>query len=139
MGRFGASSSGCASGAGGVGVWAWEAMSIAALWRSLAVFAAWVWKEAADPRRITAVFKFYPEDTAKLLEAAKSEGPSEPASVNVETWFPEELLTQAEVTGGDKLNGTAYSAKQFLQPPFTEGRFVHIDGSDFVIVEATAK
>ena len=99
-----------------------------------------IWKEFSSPRRIVAVFRFYPDDTAKLMETAVSEKTPTPITISSETWFPDELIAQSESDGpGDTLKGTAYGAGQFLQPPFNEGRLIRIDGTDFIILEASVR
>lgn len=98
-----------------------------------------VWKEYPSQKRIIAVFRFSPADSTKLIAEAEKFGASEAATVTSETWFPAELTAQSEMTGEDTINGHAYAANQFFQEPYTNGRLVRIDNTDFFVLDVTAK
>lgn len=98
-----------------------------------------VWKEYPSQKRIIAVLRFSPEDTPKVIAEAEKFGRPEAATVTAETWFPAELTAQSEMTGEDTINGHAYPANQFFQEPYTNGRLVRIDNTDFLVLDVTAK
>ena len=98
-----------------------------------------VWKENPKLRQVIAVLRFSPEDSNKLVaEAAVRQAPQE-VKLSSETWFPAELIAQSEMTGDDMLNGLAYAADSFYQEPYTSGRVVRIEGTDYFILELSAK
>jgi hypothetical protein len=43
------------------------------------------------------------------------------------------------MSGDDSLNGVAYAADSFYQEPFTSGRIVRVDGTDYFVLELSAK
>ncbi len=98
-----------------------------------------VWKEYPSQKQVIAVLRFSTADSAKLVADAEKIKPSEPTSVPSETWFPPELTAQSEMTGEDNLNGRAYAANQFFQEPYSNGRLVRIDNTDYFVLDLTAK
>jgi len=44
-----------------------------------------------------------------------------------------------ELSGDDSLKGLAYSADSFFQEPYTSGRVIRIDGTDYFVLELSAK
>ena len=60
-------------------------------------------------------------------------------TIENETWFPDDLIAYGEMSGDDTLKGTSYAANAFLQDPFNEGRVVRIEGTNYFVLEATAK
>ena len=99
------------------------------------------WKEstAGDKRKLLAVLRFTPEDSKKIVDQAAAVKPGESVSIPSERWFPAELVSQGELSGTETIPATAYSADQFYQPPFSEGRLSKIGSSDFFVLEMTAK
>lgn len=98
-----------------------------------------VWKQDPSTRNITAVFRFSPADAGKLVAEAEKDGPARVVSLPVESWYPEELIAQGEVSGDSTLKGTAYSASAFFQEPYKAGRISRIDGSEYFILEVSPK
>lgn len=98
-----------------------------------------VWKEVADGKSLIAIMRFTPENSAKVVAEAEKIRPATRVDVTSETWFPPELIAQADMTGDDRLAGSSYAANSFLLPPFTEGTLVRIDNTDYFILNATAK
>lgn len=107
-----------------------------------------VWKEetlgkqdgrAPGPtdRKIIAVFKFKPEDLPKLLTLIEKGKLAEQAEIPAESWFPEELTAQAQLSGNDTLKGTAYGANDFFNIPFGAGRITRIENTNYFILELT--
>ena len=98
-----------------------------------------VWKETADHKQVTGVLRFSPQDANRLVtEAADRQSPLE-VKLSSEPWFPAELIAQADVSGDDSLNGLAYDAEAFYQEPYTAGRVVRIVGTNYFVLELSAK
>lgn len=99
------------------------------------------WKEttAGNNRRLLAVIRFTPEDSKKIVENAAKIKAGEPVSIPSERWFPAELVSQSELNGDDSITAMAYSADEFYQPPYSEGRLSHVQKTDFFILELTAR
>lgn len=98
-----------------------------------------VWKEDKSRKKITAVLRFSPADSTKLVAEAENIRGPEPASISSDTWFPAELIAQSEMSGDDNLNGRSYAADQFFQEPFSSGRIVRIENTDYFVLELSAK
>ena len=98
-----------------------------------------VWREYPSQKRILAVLRFSPADSNKLVAEAEKIRQSEQVSVSSETWFPAELTTQSEMSGAENLSGRAYAADQFFQEPYSSGRLIRIDQTDYFILDVTAK
>jgi hypothetical protein len=97
-----------------------------------------LWLQSESPKRIVAVFRLDEEDTKKLMEqlSAKSQGTAK--TVTVEDWFPAELVAGGETTGSSTVDGTAYPADDFYQPPFSQGTITRINNTDFFVLEISA-
>lgn len=106
-----------------------------------------VWRDemvpAADQkqteRRVTAIL-FY-EDKAiveKILADASKHGESQPVSIDVADWYPEELKAQSEFNQDAKLSGKSYPANEFFQEPLVRGRLIRVDGTEHLILELFA-
>jgi len=98
-----------------------------------------LWKQSKDQKRITAVLRFDPEDTAKLTAECEKFGPAQDASVDAQAWFPDELTAQSDLHGDEPLKGKAYAANPFFQDPYNAGRIVRVEGTDYYVLELTAK
>lgn len=98
-----------------------------------------VWKEttANTPpgRRLFAVLRYDPADTGKVVAQASRHRPPTPESMSAEDWFPAELIAQGDISGESKLNGQSYAANDFLIPPFTTGKLLRIENTDYFILE----
>jgi hypothetical protein len=97
-----------------------------------------VWKQDAEKRNIIAVFRFSPEEAERAAADAGRAGQGQPVTISAESWFPEELIAQSEVSGDNTLKGTAYPATSFFQDPFNSGRITRIEGVDYFILELSA-
>lgn len=94
---------------------------------------------APTDKKLVAVLKFSKEDTEKLVELASThQPPPQPVETTTETWFPAELIAASGVSGNETLKGTVYSAEDFLKPPYTNGRLIKINETDYFILELTA-
>ena len=98
-----------------------------------------VWKETADRKQIIAVLRFSGEDANKIVADAAPRQAPQSVILSSESWFPAELIAQSEMSGDDTLNGLAYAADSFYQEPYTAGRIVRIDGTDYFVLELSAK
>lgn len=96
-----------------------------------------VWKSYPTAKRIVAVLRFSPADANKIV--AEAGGTPEGRIVQVETWFPDELIAQGEMSGDDALKGIAYPATAFYQDPYTSGKITRIESSDYFVLDLTAK
>ncbi|MFM9903014.1 MAG: hypothetical protein ACKVQJ_00415 [Pyrinomonadaceae bacterium] len=98
-----------------------------------------VWKENTARKKLVAVLRFSPADSAKLVAEAEKTRAPEAATLSSETWFPAELIAQSEMSGNDELKGQSYAADQFFLAPYTSGRIVRIEGTDYFVIELSAK
>lgn len=92
---------------------------------------------AAEPndRKMTAVLLYAPEDTPKLIALIEKHKSAEAAELEVESWFPAELIAQSQTSGNETIKGNAYGANDFLQSPYSNGRITHISGTDYFVLE----
>ncbi|MFT3744570.1 MAG: hypothetical protein QM785_09750 [Pyrinomonadaceae bacterium] len=96
-----------------------------------------VWKEYPTKKRIVAIMKFSAADAAKIV--AEAGGTPENTGIAVESWYPEELVAQTEMSGDNALKGVSYPATAFYQEPYTIGKITHVEGSDYFILDVLAK
>ncbi|CAN5408518.1 hypothetical protein BH18ACI3_BH18ACI3_14620 [soil metagenome] len=90
-------------------------------------------------KKLTAVMRFSNENAKKIVGQVENKQAGESASLGAEPWFPAELIAQSELNGDDTLKGTSYSAADFYQPPFTDGKIIRIENTDFFILELVSK
>lgn len=95
-----------------------------------------VWVQS--PKKVVAVFRLDEEDTKKLSDQLTAKSPGAARGVNVEDWFPAELIAGGETTGSSSVDGTAFPADDFFQAPFTQGTITRINDTDFFVLELTA-
>lgn len=99
-----------------------------------------VWRETentAGGKKLVAVLKYKPEDASKIAAAAEKIKPAEAVEIGAEDWFPEELIAQSQVSGSESLKAKAYSANDFLNPPYKNGRLARINETDYFVLEVT--
>ena len=96
-----------------------------------------VWKENASKKTLIAVLRFSPADAEKVVTEATQFGSSQPNVISPETWFPDELIAQSEMSGDSVLKGQAYPANGFLQEPYSTGKVTRIEGTDYFVIEAS--
>ena len=94
----------------------------------------WQQYEVQGGKKIIAVIRFTPKDTAAISGQSQA---GEKAELAAERWFPQELIAQSDVSGDQVLHGTIYAANIFYKEPFNKGRVIKLDGSDYFIVELT--
>jgi hypothetical protein len=97
-----------------------------------------VWRQEDSPKKIVAVFRLDEEDTKKLMEQLTVRSQGAAKSITVDDWYPAELVTGGETTGSSTVDGTAYPADEFYQPPFSQGTITRIDNTDFFVLEISA-
>lgn len=101
-----------------------------------------IWREEVDGKnhkKLVAVMRFSQEDEKNIIEKAKRYREPESAEVSAEDWFPPELSAQTELAGDETLKGISYSAKDFIQLPYTSGRLVKISNSDYFVLELSTE
>lgn len=89
-------------------------------------------------QKMTAVLLYDLADTPKLIALIEKHKPGEAVELEVETWFPAELIAQSQTSGNDTIKGNAYAANDFLQTPYSKGRIIHISGTDYFVLELSA-
>jgi hypothetical protein len=96
------------------------------------------WEESPEQKKLTAVMRFSPENAAKMAAEISKAGPPTPEKVSVESWFPNELLAQGELTGESVVKGHSYTAEPYLNPPYTKGRITQIESTDYFILQISS-
>lgn len=100
-----------------------------------------VWRDepiAADGRKLTAVLLYLPASTNKIISDAEKYGAATDVSIEPAEWYPKELISQNELSG-EPLQAKQYSANDFLQAPYSTGRLIRVEGTDYIIVELSTK
>ncbi len=98
-----------------------------------------VWKENAAQKKLVAVLRFSAENANRIVAEATARHAPQNVTLSSESWFPSELIAQGELSGDDSLKGIAYAADDFFQEPYTSGRIARIDGTDYFVLEMSAK
>lgn len=93
----------------------------------------WRTSESGGKRRLTAVLVLTSDDHRKL--AAKYAGAPADVQVNVEPWFPVELVTMGEASGENTFAGKAFPANEFYQTPYTAGSIVFVPDTNYIILD----
>jgi hypothetical protein len=91
------------------------------------------WRQTDNNKRLVAVLLYIPAEHKTLV--SKFAGAGTPVQVNVEQWFPTELTTMAETSEEMKIDGKAFPATEFYQPPFTSGNAVLIPETNYLILD----
>lgn len=101
--------------------------------------AVWREDETQNPqgKKLTAVLKFTAEKANKISESAAKPQPAAGVQIGTEDWYPEELTAQTQLSGNESLKGTAYAANDFLNPPYTRGKLVRVENTDYFVLELT--
>ncbi|HQU85602.1 MAG TPA: hypothetical protein PKY59_20880 [Pyrinomonadaceae bacterium] len=102
-----------------------------------------LWREEnlgnQNAKKMTVVLKFLPEESAKIVAEAEPKKAVTQTILPVETWFPAELVASSQLSGDDTLKGNVYSAEQFFQPPYSDGRLIRMENSSYFILELFSK
>jgi hypothetical protein len=98
-----------------------------------------VWKEDTAHKKLTAVLQFSAEDAVKIVTEATKMQPPQPTTLSPASWYPPELIAQSEMSGDDTIDGIAYAADAFFEVPYDSGRIVRIKGTDYFVLELSAR
>jgi len=97
------------------------------------------WKEDTAHKKLVAVVRFTQPEANRLVSDAEKVRPAQQTSIPSESWFPPELIAQGDVSGDDTLSGKSYAANAFFQDPYNDGRITRIEGTDYFVLELSAK
>lgn len=86
-------------------------------------------------KKLVAVLKYTPEGAAKLISIIEKNKQPEQIEIGAESWFPEELTAQAQMSGNEMLKGTAYGANQFLNIPYGSGKITRVENTNYFVLE----
>jgi len=98
-----------------------------------------VWREFPSDKKLVAVMRLSKEDADEVAGVAGRTGDAKKVTVQVENWFPDELVAQADMSGDGTVRADSYPATGFLLEPYTEGTIARIDNTDYFIIEALAR
>ena len=98
-----------------------------------------LWKLYTNQKEVVAVLHFSKADADKIIADASGRQAPQTVTIASESWFPAELIAQSEMSGEDRLRGMAYAADSFFMEPYTSGRIVRIEGTDYFVLQLTAK
>ena len=96
------------------------------------------WEEMPEQKRLIAVVRFSPENAQKMAAEIAKNGRPSPETVTVESWYPNELIAQGELTGESTVKGQSYPAEPFLNPPYTKGKITRIHDTDYFILQISS-
>jgi hypothetical protein len=88
-------------------------------------------------KKIRAILLFKKEDFEKIMALPDKKTPIGSVELEAEKWFPDELVARSDFSGDRVLKGTIYPADSFLAQPYTKGRLLQLDGTDFFILEVS--
>lgn len=94
---------------------------------------------APTDKKLIAVLRFLKADADKLAAQAEKHRPVLNEKINVESWFPAELIAQSQTSGDETVSGKSYAANDFLQTPYSDGKLTRIEGTDYFVLELFAK
>ena len=89
-------------------------------------------------KKLTAVLRYTPENAAKIVALVQKNKAPEQTEISTESWFPEELIAQSQLSGNESLKGTAYGANDFFNIPYGNGKITRIEGTDYFVLELFA-
>src|SRR5215211_7467283 len=92
------------------------------------------WKEKPEQKKLIAVIRFSPENAQKMATEVAKNGQASQETLTVESWYPNELIAQGELTGESTVKGQSYPAEPFLNPPYTNGKITRIEHTDYFIL-----
>ena len=98
-----------------------------------------VWREEslAEPteKKLIAVLRYSTGQANQIAAQAEKIRPAQTSEIGTETWFPEELTAQSQLSGNESLRGSLYAADDFFNPPFTNGKLMRIENTDYFVLE----
>ena len=98
-----------------------------------------VWKITPDKKEITAVLHFDKVDTGKLAADVERLQAGTDVTIPTQTWYPSDLVVDSDLHGDDQLRGKAFSAAPFYKEPYNNGRVVRVQGTDYWVLQLSAK
>lgn len=90
-------------------------------------------------KRLLTVVLLSPADHKALESRLNAFGDARTVSVNVEQWFPTELIAMGDASGESVVSGKAYPATEFFLPPFVVGEAILIPETDYLVLDVTEK
>ena len=96
------------------------------------------WEEKPDQKKLVAVLRFSPENASKMAAEVAKNGQPSADTLTVESWYPNELIAQGELTGESTVKGRSYPAEPFLNPPYTKGKITHVENTDYFILQISS-
>jgi hypothetical protein len=96
------------------------------------------WEEKPEQKKLTAVLRFSPENAAKMATEVAKNGQATTDTLTVESWYPNELIAQGEMTGESTVKGQSYPAGPFLNPPYTKGKITRVENTDYFILQISS-
>ena len=96
------------------------------------------WEEMPEQKKLTAVIRFSSENAEKMSNEIAKAGQPSPETVTVESWYPNELIAQGELTGESTVKGQSYPAASLLNPPYTAGKITRIENTDYFILQISS-
>ena len=108
-----------------------------ALWKTEPMVKTQSNDRAAEPTdtKLIAVLKFKPEDAQKVAAQAQTYKQPTETSLNVEEWFPPELVAKSQESGDETIKGNVYAPNDFTQSPYLNGTLTRISGTDYFVLE----
>jgi hypothetical protein len=97
------------------------------------------WKEDKTHKKVIAVLRFPEGEAKRLVDDASKIAPPITVTLTTESWFPSELTAQSETNGEGNLTGEAYPANAFYMDPYNNGRITRVEGTDYFVLELSAK
>jgi|SRR5215203_6193767 len=96
------------------------------------------WEEKPEQKKLIAVVRFSPENAQKMAAEVAKNGKPSPETLTVESWYPNELIAQGELTSESTVKGQSYPAEPFLNPPYTKGKITRIENTDYFILQISS-
>ena len=95
---------------------------------------------AANRKKLIAVLKFSDTDTEKIVAQSDQYPPAPaPAKLDVESWFPPELIAVSQESGDESLKGISYPANDFYSETYNNGKITRINNTDYFVLELFSK
>lgn len=86
-------------------------------------------------RKLVAILKFTSEDAKKIVEQAERHQPPSGTKLNVESWFPPELIAKSQSSADKTIEGATYAANDFFRSPYLKGKITRISDTNFFVLE----
>ena len=93
---------------------------------------------APNDKKLVAVLRFSASDANQITAQAGKYKPPVQEEIDAESWFPAELIAKTQLSGDETLKGITYAAKDFLQPPFVNGKITRVAETDYFVLELTS-